>query len=170
MLKIITQCSRCYSHFVIKPLFSHHDFTRFFLQFGFGVEIFSWNFEIVVLKTNFWVFWRNWADDKQTSWIIALWWLSVSLWQICITFVWPSRIFCIDKTVPGTKPPGPGAIIKIPVVRCHYLWCLGAQYPATVLFSCSTVTVGLKIQDRTVICKRLFHIFCEFLLELVGHL
>ena len=47
-----------------------------------------------------------WADDKQTSWIIALWWLSVSLWRICITFLWPSTIFCIDKTVPGTKPPG----------------------------------------------------------------
>ena len=30
-----------------------------------------------------------WADDKQTSWIIALWWLSVSLWRICITFLWP---------------------------------------------------------------------------------
>ena len=43
---------------------------------------------------------------NKTSWIITLWWLSVSLWRICITFVWPSRIFCIDKTVPGTKPPG----------------------------------------------------------------
>ena len=31
-----------------------------------------------------------WADDKQSSWIIALWWLSVSLWRICITFIWPS--------------------------------------------------------------------------------
>ena len=48
----------------------------------------------------------HWADDKQTSWIIALWWLSVFLWRICITFLWPSKIFCIDKTVPGTKPPG----------------------------------------------------------------
>ena len=49
---------------------------------------------------------NNWADDKQNSWIIALWWLSVSLWWICITFFWPSRIFCINKTVPGSKPPG----------------------------------------------------------------
>ena len=32
--------------------------------------------------------------------------LSVFLWRICITFVWPSRIFCINKTVPSTKPPG----------------------------------------------------------------
>ena len=40
--------------------------------------------------------WR--ADDKQTSWITALWWLSVSLWRICITFVWPSKTFCINKT------------------------------------------------------------------------
>ena len=39
----------------------------------------------------------NWADDKQTSWIIALWWLSVSLCRICITLVLPSRIFCIIK-------------------------------------------------------------------------
>ena len=104
-IKIITQSLQVTFYTTIIMLFSHHDFTRFFLQFGFGVEIFSWNFEIVVLKTNFWVFWRNWADDKQTSWITALWWLSVSLWRIYITFVWPSRIFCIDKTVPGTKPP-----------------------------------------------------------------
>ena len=53
-----------------------------------------------------WYSQKNWADDKQISWIIALWWLSVSLWRICITFLWPSKIFCIDKTVPGTKPPG----------------------------------------------------------------
>ena len=27
------------------------------------------------------------ADDEQTSWIIALWWLSASLWRIRITFL-----------------------------------------------------------------------------------
>ena len=30
-----------------------------------------------------------WAAKQQTSWVIALWWLSVSPWRICITFVWP---------------------------------------------------------------------------------
>ena len=54
----------------------------------------------------FWVLTCYWADDKQMLWIIPLWWLSVSLWRICVTFLWPSKIFCINKTVPGTKPPG----------------------------------------------------------------
>ena len=31
-----------------------------------------------------------WADKQQTSWVIAPWWLCVSPWRICITFVWPS--------------------------------------------------------------------------------
>ena len=31
----------------------------------------------------------NWAAKQQTSWVIAPWWLSVSPWRICITFVWP---------------------------------------------------------------------------------
>ena len=30
----------------------------------------------------------NWAAT--TSWVIAPWWFCVSLWRICITFVWPS--------------------------------------------------------------------------------
>jgi hypothetical protein len=32
----------------------------------------------------------NWAAKQQTSWVIALWWFSVSPWRLCITFVWPS--------------------------------------------------------------------------------
>ena len=31
-----------------------------------------------------------WAEEQQTSWVIAPWWLSVSTWQICITLFWPS--------------------------------------------------------------------------------
>ena len=42
-----------------------------------------------------------WAAEQQFSWIIAPWWLSVSLRRICITFVWPRSTFCINKTVPG---------------------------------------------------------------------
>ena len=30
-----------------------------------------------------------WADEQQISRVIAPWWFSVSLWQICTTFVWP---------------------------------------------------------------------------------
>ena len=67
----------------------------------------------------------NWADDKQTSWIIALWWLSVSLWRICITFFDQVGHFASIKLCLALSHQG--AIIKIPVVRCHYLWCLGAQ-------------------------------------------
>ena len=42
------------------------------------------------------IFWRrlftknaNWATKQQTSWVITLWWFSVSFWRICITLVWP---------------------------------------------------------------------------------
>ena len=47
----------------------------------------------------FWLYY--WAAEQQFSWIIASWWLSVSLWRIFITFVWPRSTFCINKTVPG---------------------------------------------------------------------
>jgi hypothetical protein len=30
-----------------------------------------------------------WAAKQQTLWVIAPWWFSISLWQICIAFVWP---------------------------------------------------------------------------------
>ena len=31
----------------------------------------------------------HWAAKQETSWIIAPWWFSVSLWRICTTFIWP---------------------------------------------------------------------------------
>ena len=37
------------------------------------------------LKTHYY-----WAAKQQISWIIAPWWICVSLWQICITIVWLS--------------------------------------------------------------------------------
>ena len=40
---------------------------------------------------------RNWAVQQHTSWVIAPWWLSVSLWRICITFVWPRSTFASIK-------------------------------------------------------------------------
>jgi hypothetical protein len=42
-----------------------------------------------------------WAAKQQTSWVIAPWGFSVSLWRICITFVLPSSTFCIKNIVPG---------------------------------------------------------------------
>ena len=74
----------------------------------------------------------NWADDKQTSWIIALWWLSVSLWRICITFFDQVECFASIKLCQALTRQG--AIIKIPVVRFPYLWCLGAQYVVFAFF------------------------------------
>ena len=31
----------------------------------------------------------HWAEEQQISWVIDPWWLSVSPWRICITFLWP---------------------------------------------------------------------------------
>ena len=32
----------------------------------------------------------HWDNNKQQlSWVIAPWWFFVSLWRICITFIWP---------------------------------------------------------------------------------
>ena len=37
---------------------------------------------------SFWeIYWLYLAAEQQFSWIIAPWWLSVSLWRIFITFV-----------------------------------------------------------------------------------
>ena len=38
----------------------------------------------------------NWAAT--TSWVIAPWWFCVSLWRICITFVWPSSSLKLPVT------------------------------------------------------------------------
>ena len=38
-----------------------------------------------------------WAAKQQNSWVIAPWWFSISLWQICITFVWPRSAFASIK-------------------------------------------------------------------------
>ena len=61
--------------------------------------IFAPNFSISFFFLVLWQRW-NWAAKQQTSWVIAPWWFSVSLWRICITFVWPSSTFCIDNIVP----------------------------------------------------------------------
>ena len=39
-----------------------------------------------------------WAAEQQFSWIIAPWWLSVSLWRIFITFEWP-RYVCMYEFI-----------------------------------------------------------------------
>ena len=60
---------------------------------------------LVTLNHIFWSFAVNWkkfkfsnsAVQQHTSWVIALWWLSVSLWRICITFVWPRSTFASIK-------------------------------------------------------------------------
>ena len=56
---------------------------------------FSWyNF----FKCNFGSYW---AAKQQTSWVIAPWWFSVSLWLICITFVWPRG--SLKLTAPSSR-------------------------------------------------------------------
>jgi hypothetical protein len=56
----------------------------------------------------------------------ALWWLSVSLWRICITFFDQVEYFTSIKLCQALSRQG--AKIKIPVVRCHYLLCSAGQF------------------------------------------
>jgi hypothetical protein len=56
---------------------------------------------------------------------IALWWLSVSLWRICITFFDQVKYFASIKLCQALSRQG--AKIKISVVRCHYLLCSARQ-------------------------------------------
>ena len=51
-----------------------------------------------------------------------------------------------NETVPGTKPPG--AIIKIPVVRCHYLLCSSAQLLGKPTLPCFETEKRMALIDK----------------------
>ena len=63
---------------------------------------------LVILRSNWLTHfvwdWDNnyyWAEEQQTSWVIAPWWLSVSPWRICITLFWPRS--SLKLTAPSSR-------------------------------------------------------------------
>ena len=44
---------------------------------------------------------QYWDNKQQLSWVFVPWWFCVSLWQICITLVWPSN--SLKLTAPFTQ-------------------------------------------------------------------
>ena len=62
-------------------------------------------FPILKLCYNWTVHFRAyWVGKQQTSWVIAHWWFSVSLWWICITFVWPKDSLKLTAPFSQSEP------------------------------------------------------------------
>ena len=87
----------------------------------------------------------NWAAKHQTSWDIAPWWFCVSLWRICIPFVWPSG----SQKLPAPSSRSERHLHFASIRLCMALWFIISITAAkTHPFICQLTFINEKLEIK----------------------